>query len=114
MVMFMMALCLAVFGLAVSAIAFSAATRDVQQPSEAETGARVGQPVVAQTARPETRFFAEPAPVKAAPATPRVPIEALLLQLERHIRLEQAAAESFLSMPTIESLHSRTTSTLLH
>jgi hypothetical protein len=45
---------------------------------------------------------------------PRVPIEALLLQIERHIRLEQAAAESFLDYPTVESLHTRTMSPLVH
>ena len=30
---------------------------------------------------------------------PQVPIEALLLQIERHVRLEQAAAEAFLAAP---------------
>ena len=43
-----------------------------------------------------------------------VPVEALLLQIEQHIRLEQAAAESFLHTPTGQSLHSRTTSRLVN
>jgi hypothetical protein len=38
----------------------------------------------------------------------------LLLQIDRHVRLEQAAAESFLDAPTTASLHSRTTSPLVH
>jgi hypothetical protein len=71
-------------------------------------------------AREPQRFFA------SAAATPRadaardvsdpelVPVEALLLRIEQHIRLEQAAAESFLHRPTGESLHSRTTSRLVN
>jgi hypothetical protein len=43
-----------------------------------------------------------------------VPIEVLLLQIERHVRLEQAAAESFLDAPTVEALHTRTASPLVH
>jgi hypothetical protein len=43
-----------------------------------------------------------------------VPVELLLLQLERHVRLEQAAAESFLMAPTLQSLHSRSSSPLAH
>lgn len=38
-------------------------------------------------------------------ASDRVPLEALLAQLERHVRLEHQAAESFLRNPTSESLH---------
>jgi hypothetical protein len=43
-----------------------------------------------------------------------VPIEVLLLQLERHVRLEQAAAESFHWCPTPEALHMNTSSPLVH
>ena len=57
------------------------------------------------------RFFLQERPAASAP---RVPIEVLLLQIERHVRLEQAAAESFLDAPTAKSLHSRTTSPLVH
>jgi hypothetical protein len=49
-----------------------------------------------------------------SPAAPRVPLEVLLLQIERHVRLEQAAAESFIDAPTAKSLHSRTMSPLMH
>ena len=45
---------------------------------------------------------------------PVVPIEVLLLQIERHVRLEQAAAESFHDAPTVEALHAPTTSPLMH
>ncbi len=57
------------------------------------------------------RFFLQERPAASAP---RVPIEVLLLQIERHVRLEQAAAESFLHSPTVHALHTRTTSPLLH
>lgn len=39
-----------------------------------------------------------------------VPVEVLMSQIEKHVRLEQAAAQSFLDVPTSESLHSRTES----
>lgn len=39
-----------------------------------------------------------------------VPVEVLMSQIEQHVRLEQAAAQSFLDVPTRESLHSRTES----
>jgi hypothetical protein len=115
MVMFLMAVCLSTFGLAVTALAFGAATRD-------ERDAPVAQPELTPTlAIPAVapRFFAA-APIVAraaaasATATPQVPIEVLLLQIERHVRLEQAAAESFLEFPTSASLHSQTTSPLVH
>jgi hypothetical protein len=50
------------------------------------------------------------------PPGPRqqVPLEALLLQIEKHVRLEQAAAESFLESPTPSLLHSRTDSPLVN
>ena len=40
----------------------------------------------------------------------QVPIEVLLLQIENHVRMEQAAAESFIAFPTQALLHSKTTS----
>lgn len=43
-----------------------------------------------------------------------VPLEMLLLQIDQHVRLEQAAAESFHRYPTVESLHRHTTSPLMH
>jgi hypothetical protein len=100
----LMGLCLSLLGVTVCAMAFGAATRG-EPPAEAP------QPA-AHVALPSPRFFIHPAPSDTA--APRVPIEVLLLQLERHVRLEQAAAESFLSAPTLESLHTRTTSPLVH
>ena len=61
---------------------------------------------------PSPRFFAD------EPAVPRVPVrlprEVLLNQIERHVRLEVAAAESFLDLPTPESLHAETASPILN
>jgi hypothetical protein len=54
------------------------------------------------------RFFGADAQAPALRQT--VPIEVLMSQIEKHVRLEQAAAQSFLDVPTRESLHSRTES----
>ena len=104
MEMFLMGLCLSLLGVAVSAAAFAAATRE--EPRYRESTADQRLPL------PAAQFFLDATARPAAP--PRVPIEVLLLQLERHVRLEQAAAESFLDVPTLESLHSRTSSPLVH
>ena len=57
--------------------------------------------------QPSRFFAADIAPVVA----PQVmPAEMLLSQIERHVRLEQAAAERFVRVPTIESLHAPTES----
>ena len=105
MVMFLMALCMTVFGLAVSALAFGAATREPR--GEVEHVAAHALPVM-----PSRFFVAEAAPQD--PQIPRVSLEVLLAQIERHVRLEHAAAESFLDFPTSETLHSRTASPLVH
>jgi len=106
MVMFLMVLCLSGFGVALMCIAFAAAARDEQPRIEAQPV----QKLAAQLAPPQ--FFVDG--LTAPLAGPRVPLEVLLLQIERHVRLEQAAAESFLAFPTPASLHSRTTSPLVH
>ncbi len=107
MEMFLMILCISVFGLAVTALAFGAATRPER---EAEQEQPQPQPV-AQAA--PARFFARDlaTPIETRP---RIPIEALLLQIESHVRLEQAAAESFLESPTSMLLHSKTASPFLN
>jgi len=92
-----MVLCMSVLGLALAAMAFGSATR----PERTTPTAHV-QPGAAQT-----RFFVDPTPG-------RVPIEALLLEIENHVRLEQAAAESFVEFPTKAMLHSKTTSTFVN
>jgi hypothetical protein len=102
MEMFLMVLALSLFGVAVSAMLFAAATRDVRAPE----------------LQPDERLLMLPSHFFADDRAPRshqaVPIEVLLLQIERHVRLEQAAAESFQHSPTVEALHSPTTSPLVH
>lgn len=104
MEMFLMILCLSVLATGVLSLAFAAATRDVrsQPPIEREPLHPPASP----------RFFAEPA-VPPVTKAPQIPIEALLLQIENHVRLEQAAAESFVESPTADLLHSRTISPLV-
>ncbi len=103
MEMFLMAACISMLGIAVAAMAFSAATRD-ETPNE-----KVSEEPETVAVSAPTRFFGEGL---AAPYSPqlRVPIEALLLEIESHVRLEQAAAESFLDAPSSSLLHSKTVS----
>jgi len=105
--MLLMGLCMSVFGIAVSAIAFSAAAR----PTSSAPPAQPELPAV----KPEApaRFFADRA-VPAIPPQPHVPVEVLLQQIETHIRLEQAAAESFVAFPTQALLHSKTASPFMN
>jgi cbb3-type cytochrome oxidase subunit 3 len=113
MAMFLMAAAMSLLAVAVCAVLFAAATRD--ERAEASQGAM-------PAAREPQRFFATaPAALPRDEATAKegaepelVPVEALLLKIEQHIRLEQAAAEAFLHRPTDESLHSRTTSRLVN
>jgi len=108
MEMILMSGCVTLFTLAVAVMAFGAATRQ-----EREEQAPKPQPQPQPVVRPATpRFFA---PNISAPvvARPQVPIEALLLQIENHVRLEQAATESFLAYPTTALLHSKTASPLI-
>ena len=58
------------------------------------------QPRIA--AEPSQFFAGDIVPV----SDPSIPAEMALSLIERHIRLEQAAAERFVSMPSQESLHS--------
>ena len=106
MTLFLMALALSIFGLAVTAMAFGAATR---------TGARTDKaPMRPQLELAPERFFSDNRPAPAFHRTPHVPLEVLLLQIEQHVRLEQAAAESFISLPSMEALNCRTQSPLVH
>ena len=115
MEMFLMAVCLAFFGVAVSAMAFGAATSGVREQQAATLDTKVDE---ALANMPERFFARDTAPAFSVPPpvvnVPRVPIEVFLAQIERHVRLEHAAAESFLLDPTVESLHGRTTSPLVH
>lgn len=108
MEMFLMVLCMSMFGLAVTAIAFGAATRPEKSSSPVQPEL---QPAKAVT---PGRFFADPVVTPPAPARPHVPTEVLLAQIEHHVRMEQAAAESFLESPSHAQLHTKTTSALVN
>jgi hypothetical protein len=103
MEMFLMALCMSMFGLAVTAIAFGAATRPEKSSSPAQPELRPAKAVA------PGRFFGDQVMPPTKPQ-PHVPTEALLAQIEHHVRLEQAAAQSFLEAPSHTQLHTKTTS----
>lgn len=103
MEMFLMALCVSVFGLGVAALAFGAATRP--EPSDP-----ANQPQAHPVKEAPARFFGDRVVPAIPPLPPQVPIEVLLQQIENHVRLEQAAAESFVEFPTQALLHSKTAS----
>jgi hypothetical protein len=109
MEMLLMGICVAVFGMAIAAAAFGAATRPEKRIAPAEMKAEAVKPAVAPA-----RFFIDEVSVPGPTGRVSIPIEALLLQLERHVRLEQAAAESFLAQPTPSLLHSKTVSPFLN
>ncbi len=106
MEMLLMGGCLSLFGLAVVCAAFGAATRTAEPEPEPRPLAHV------KLAPAATHFFAANVTSPVAAHT-RVPLDALLLQIENHVRLEQAAAESFIEYPTAALLHSRTISPLV-
>ena len=112
MEMFLMCLCISVFGLGVAAAAFGTATRS-ESPDSA---VKPELPLVKAVA--PAHFFSDhvaaPPPVPPVVQPWQVPIEVLLLQLENHVRLEQAAAESFVEFPTHALLHSKTTSRFMN
>lgn len=105
--MFLMAICLSMLGFAVTAVAFGAATRSARSVPEEQPAP---QPV-ADIA--PARFFADDAAIPALAMQSPLSIEALLLQIDNHVRLEQAAAESFVAYPTAALLHGRTISTFV-
>lgn len=104
-----MALVLTLFALSfllivANAFVLSAALRPEAEPPATEKRQPAETP----------RFFkADMIHPRTAAASP-VPVEVLLRQVEQHIRLEQAAAESFHLCPTPESLHMQTGSPLMH
>ena len=61
------------------------------------------------------RFFADERLGSRVPSSrPRVPRQVLMNQIERHVRLEVAAAETFLDLPTVETLHAESASSFLN
>jgi len=102
--MLLMGLCLGVCAVIFLALAFGAAMRSESWNSDVQPEL----PLVKATA--SARFFSDRVVVPPAVPPLQVPIEVLLLQIENHVRMEQAAAESFLASPTHDLLHSKTTS----
>jgi hypothetical protein len=102
--MLLIGLCLVVSGVAFVALAFGAAIRSESWNSPAQPEL----PLVKAVA--PARFFSDRVPISPAVPPLQVPLEVLLLQIENHVRLEQAAAESFLAFPSQALLHSKTTS----
>jgi hypothetical protein len=92
------------FGLAVTAIAFKAATRLESADSDAPAEVSLVKTVAAAQSITGRVAAASTGPLQ------QIPIELLLLQIENHIRQEQAAAELFVEFPTHALLHSKTTS----
>ncbi|HEV2446146.1 MAG TPA: hypothetical protein VGS58_09500 [Candidatus Sulfopaludibacter sp.] len=105
-----MGACLSMFGLAVACLAFGAATRSPEETVAASPAIqKEAVKEAVKVAASPARFFVDPPAIPVA-ARNQVPIEALLLQIENHVRLEQAAAECFLESPNASLLHSRTMS----
>jgi hypothetical protein len=110
MELFLMTAAMSLLAMVVTGALFVAATR-TEGPAA---------PGAARRARVEPpRFFAETAAspeaaAEKAPTAEVVPLDALLLRIEQHIRLEEAAAEAFLHAPDQAALHSRTTSRLVN
>ena len=104
--MLLMGLCFTLFGVAVIVAAFAAS-------SHSDWSQTPDQPELPTAKAAPTRFFSDQvAPSIAVP--PSVPTEVLLQQIENHVRLEQAAAESFVAFPTQALLHSKTPSSFVH
>lgn len=102
MEMLLTVLAMSMLGVAVSAMLFAAATRETPAAIEAPADVRRGSP---------SEFFTEGRQVLVSPP---VSVDVLLLQIEGHVRMEQAAVEAFLAMPTAENLHTPTRSPLVH
>jgi hypothetical protein len=84
-----------VFGVMATIFLFSVAMRS--RGEEEGPQASEGLP------SPTGRFFLEGIPNPGAHGS--IPTDTLMLQLERHFRLEEQAAVSFLEGPSVESLH---------
>lgn len=102
----LMGLCMTLAGIAFTAMAFVAATR----PKPLDTKA---QPELPRTkvGYASANFFLDRV---TSPSLPQVPVELLLQRIENHVRLEYAAAEAFVALPTYAKLHSKTTSSFVN
>ena len=80
---------------------------------------RVGEVLEQETPRtaagPDApKFFARGLPASVPIGRTGVPLELLRVQIEQHVRMEQAAAQTFHQYPTVEALHRQTASPLMH
>ena len=100
MLMFVTLLCISLLAVVV----MSAIVRGTSARDEARSETRPELTQVLGT----PRFFG--GDLAGPPARPQLPVDAVVAQLERHFRLEQAAAESFLEVPAPETLHAPTAS----
>ncbi len=74
-------------------------------------------PPVRENSHPDRapRFFAQDMPPSVHPVrASRVPVEVLVLAIERHVRIEREVAESFHLSPTPQTLHVQAASPLMH
>lgn len=101
MEMFLSVAAISLIGVAVAAILFKAAIPDASPTPQLQDERLLNLP---------SRFFVDDRP----PQADALPIEVLRLQIERHVRLEQAAAETFRDFPTAETLRTLTTSPFVH
>lgn len=102
MEMFLSVAVISLLGVAVAAVLFKAAVHETPPPAPLGDESLLNLP---------QRFFVDDRSPRTRPV---VPIEMLRLQIERHVRLEQAAAEAFRDFPTAEALQTLTTSPLVH
>jgi len=93
-----------VLGVMVTVLLFTIAMRPENDEDEPTTRAKLQSP--------SERFFMEEE--DGSTADPQDPANALLLDLERHVRTEHKAAEAFLRGPTRDSLHAPSDSPLWH
>ena len=100
-----MGLCMSMFAVAVAAIGLKAAAGS--EPHEAP--AQPIQPAVPVLKVTPERFFSDRV-IPTVPAHSQVPIDVLIQQIESHVRVEQAAAETFVQFPSDARLHIKTSS----
>ncbi|MBT8396583.1 MAG: hypothetical protein HKO65_19590 [Gemmatimonadetes bacterium] len=93
-----------ILGVMVTVLLFAVAMRPDEQEDES-TSRREPQ-------KPYGRFFLEESP--ESNSDPQAPNNAILLDLERHVRTEHEAAEAFLRGPSADLLHAPSDSPLQH
>jgi len=98
----LISLAICILGVMVTVLLFSVAMR----PEENEAAPR------SKHETPSERFFMEE--WAESKPNPEAPSNALLLDLERHVRTEHEAAKAFLRGPTPDSLHAPSDSPLWH